>query len=145
MLNKTKVMAINISTIVLDAPVNKIWDALTQPSLVKQWQYGSDLITDWKAGHEIRFRNEWEGQVFEQWGTVLEVIPNEKIKYSLFFPRPGLEDKPDNYFIMSYILSEENEKIKLEIHQEDNRPGAIQEEPQGEENPILQSLKSLVE
>ena len=138
-------MAINISTIVLDAPVNKIWDALTQPSLVKQWQYGSDLITDWKAGSEIRFRNEWEGQVFEQWGTVLEVIPNEKIKYSLFFPRPGLEDKPENYFIMSYILSEENGKIKLEIHQEDNRPGAIQEEPQGKENPILQSLKLLVE
>ena len=138
-------MAINISTIVLDAPINKIWDTLTQSSLVKQWQYGSDLITDWKAGSEIRFRNEWEGQVFEQWGTVLEVIPNEKIKYSLFFPRPGLEDKPENYFIMSYILSEENGKIKLEIHQEDNRPGAIQEEPQGEENPILQSLKSLVE
>jgi len=138
-------MVTNISTIVLNAPIEKVWNALTQPALVKQWQYGSDLITDWIVGNEIRFRNEWEGQVFEQWGTVLEVIPNQKIKYSLFFPRPELEDKPENYFIMSYILSEENQKVKLEILQEDNRPGAIQEEPQGEENPILQGLKALIE
>ncbi len=138
-------MAKNISTIVLDSPIEKVWNALTQPTLVKQWQYGSDLITDWIVGNEIRFRNEWGGQVFEQWGTVLEVIPNQKIKYSLFFPRPELEDKPENYFIMSYILTEENQKVKLEILQEDNRPGAIQEEPQGEENPILQGLKALIE
>ncbi|KFF07538.1 SRPBCC family protein [Flavobacterium reichenbachii] len=138
-------MATNISTIVLNAPVQKVWNALTQPELVKQWQYGSELLTDWKIDHEIRFRNEWEGQVFEQWGTVLEVIPNQKIKYSLFFPRPGLEDKPENYFIMSYLLSEENQKTKLEIIQEDNRPGAVQEKPQDEENPILQALKTVVE
>lgn len=138
-------MATNISTIVLNAPVEKVWNALTQPALVKQWQYGSDLITDWKVGNEIRFRNEWEGQVFEQWGTVLEVVPNQKIRYSLFFPRPGLEDKPENYFIMSYVLSLENQKTELQIVHEDNRPGAVQEEPQGEENPILQGLKAIIE
>ena len=138
-------MATNISEIVLNAPVEKVWNALTQPELVKKWQYGSELITDWKIGSEIRFRNEWEGQIFEQWGKVLEVVPNQQVKYSLFFPRPELEDKLENYFIMSYILSEENQKTKLEIIQEDNRPGAVQEEPQGEENPILQALKNLIE
>jgi len=138
-------MATNISTIVLNAPAEKVWNALTQPELVKQWQYGSDLLTTWKTGSEIRFRNEWDGQVFEQWGTVLEVVLNQKIKYSLFFPRPGLEDKPENYFIMNYVLTEENQKTKLEIIQEDNRQGAVQEEPQGEENPILQGLKTIIE
>jgi hypothetical protein len=56
-----------------------------------------------------------------------------------------LEDKPENYFIMSYILTSENGKTKLEIIQEDNRPTAVQEEPQGEENPVLKSLKELAE
>ncbi|RXM45238.1 SRPBCC family protein [Flavobacterium sp. YO64] len=138
-------MATNISTTILNASIEKVWNALTKPDLVKQWQYGSELIADWKTGNEIRFRNEWEGQVFEQWGSILEIVPNQKIKYSLFFPRPELEDKPENYFIMSYILSEESNKVKLQIIQEDNRPGAVQEEPQGDENPILQSLKTLVE
>ena len=138
-------MVKNISSIKLNAPINKIWDALTKPELIKQWQYGSDLITDWKVDSKIRFRTEWEGQIFEQWGKILEIIPQKLIRYSLFAPRPDLEDKPENYFVMNYILSEEKNCIKLDIIQEDDRPGAVQEAPQGEENPVLSTLKTLIE
>lgn len=138
-------MARNISTLHINAPVESVWNALTKPELVKQWQYGSDLITDWKVGSEIRFRNQWEDKVFEQWGKIIEVNPHTLIQYSLFFPRPGVEDKPEHYFIMSYVLTEENQSVRLEIIKEDNRPEAIQEEPQGEENPILKGLKTLIE
>ena len=138
-------MATNISTIKIKASSKKVWDALTNPALVKQWQYGSDLITDWKIGNEIRFKTEWEGKVFEQWGKVLDIRPDELVKYSLFAPRPGLEDKPENYFVMSYVLKNENDHIQLDIIQEDNRPGAVQEVSKGEENPLLNSLKTLAE
>jgi uncharacterized protein YndB with AHSA1/START domain len=138
-------MATNISIIHFEASIEKVWAALTEPLLVKKWQYGSDLITDWKVDSIIRFRTEWEGKVFEQWGEILEVIPHKVIKYSLFAPRPDLEDKPENYFTMAYLLTKENDQIKLEIIQEDNRKGAVQAEPQGEENPILKILKSIVE
>jgi len=138
-------MAKNISTIKLNASINRIWDVLTKPEFVKQWQYGSDLFTDWKVNSEIRFRAEWQGQVFEQWGKIIEIVPYKLIKYSLFAPRPDLEDKPENYFVMNYILNEEKNYIRLDIIQEDNRPGAVQEEPQGEENPILSALKALIE
>jgi uncharacterized protein YndB with AHSA1/START domain len=137
-------MAINISTITLNAAPSKVWEALTKPELVKLWQYGSDLITTWQVGSEIRFRTEWQGTVFEQWGTILEFKPYEIIKYSLFAPRPGLVDNPENYFFMSYILSKSNDNTKLIIKHEDYRPNAKQEEPQGEENPILQALKSVL-
>lgn len=138
-------MATNISSLIINAPVQKVWDALTKPELVKQWQFGSTLITSWQPGDEIRFRAEWKSQVFEQWGKVLEVVPFQRIRYSLFAPRPGLEDKPENYFEMSYLLSEDDGHVRLDIIQGDNRPGAIQEEPQGEENAMLKTLKSLVE
>ena len=138
-------MAKNISTIRLNATRSKVWDTLTNPELLKLWQYGSDLITTWEIGSGIKFRTEWEGKIFEQWGQVLEMRPDELIKYSLFAPRPDLEDKPENYFIMSYVLITENGQTKLEIIQEDNRPNAVQEEPQGDENPILQSLKKIAE
>lgn len=138
-------MATNISTIKLNASPDKVWEALTIPEKVKLWQFGSDLITTWEVGSSIEFITEWEGQIFKQWGTILEMKPNKIIKYSLFAPRPGLEDKPENYFIMNYVLTSENGQTKLEIIQEDNRPNAVQEEPQGEENPILQSLKNIVE
>ncbi len=144
-LKKIKIMATNISTISIDATKSKVWDTLTKPELVKLWQYGSELVTNWELGSGIRFRTEWEGKVFEQWGKILEVRPTELLKYSLFAPRPDLEDKPENYFIMSYILTAENDQTKLEIIQEDNRPGAVQEEPQGEENPVLKMLKEIAE
>lgn len=138
-------MARNISRITINAPIDKVWNTLTQPALVKQWQYGSDVITDWNAGSDIRFRTEWEGTVFEQWGKILEVRNNELIKYSLFAPRPDLEDKPENYFIMHYVLTPENGQTKLEIIQEDNRANAVQEPEQGEENPVLQALRNVAE
>lgn len=138
-------MATNISTLTINAPAQKVWDTLTKPELVKQWQYGSDLITTWEPDSPIRYRTAWEDKVFEQWGTVLDVQPGKLVKYNLFAPRPGLEDKPEHYFIMNYVLTAMNGYTKLEIIQEDNRPGAKQEPPQGEENPVLQMLKKIAE
>ncbi len=125
-------MATNISTIKLNTSLDKVLETLTSPVKVKLWQFGSDLITTWEVGSNIEFITEWEGQIFKQWGKVLEIKPNELLKYSLFAPRPDLEDKPENYFVMNYVLTSENGQTKLEIIQEDNRPNAVQEEPQGE-------------
>ena len=72
-------MATNISTIRLNATKSKVWDTLTNPELVKLWQYGSDLQTSWKIGTPIKFRTEWEDKVFEQWGRILEIRQNELI------------------------------------------------------------------
>lgn len=138
-------MAKKTSTLKINASKQRVWDTLTKPELVKQWQYGSDLITTWQVGSPIRFRSEWQGKVFEQWGTVLKVQSNETIEYSLFAPRPDLEDKPENYFKMIYTLTSDNGDTRLEIVQEDHRPNAIQEEEAGEENPILQLLKKIAE
>ncbi|WP_300603604.1 SRPBCC family protein [Niabella sp.] len=138
-------MITNISKITIDAPPQKVWDALTLPELVKQWQYGSELKTDWKTGSSIRFTSKWQDQVFEQWGTVLDVQPYQQIIYNLFAPRPDLEDRPEHYFIMRYLLTEKDGGTELEIQQLDDRPGARQEPPQGAENPILQTLKKVAE
>ena len=138
-------MATNISKLKINAPAYKVWEALVNPEIIKKWQYGSDLITDWKEGSSIRFKSEWEGQIFEQWGTVLEIEQNKKLKYNLFAPRPDLEDKPENYFEMEYKLTKKGDTTLLEIIQEDNRPGAKQEKIQGEENPVLKNLKEIIE
>jgi len=138
-------MVTNVSSITINATLQRVWDTLTQAELVKLWQYGSDLQTSWEVGSKIRFVTEWEGKIFEQWGTVLEFTPTSKLRYSLFAPRPDLEDKPENYFEMIYILTADNGQTKLEIIQEDNRPDAVQEDEQGEENPILVMLKQIAE
>ena len=135
-------MATHIADILINAPTNRVFNALTKPELIKLWQYNREVITDWKAGNEIRFKTEAAGQVLEQWGTVLEVKTNEMIKYNLFTPRPDLDDKIENYCVTSYLLTEDNGQTKVEIIQEDNRPSGFTPLTL---KPILASLKKIVE
>lgn len=128
------------------APARKVWLALTVPHLVKQWQYGSDLLTTWEPGTPIIFRNEWDGHTFEQKGTVLEVTPESRVRYSLFFPRPDLQDIPENYFFMTYELTQRGDATSVLIRQEDPRPTPPDESAGGEDGPdVLSHLKELVE
>ena len=134
------------SIVKIRAPASKVWLALTAPDLVKQWQYGSDLLTTWEPGTPIVFRNEWNGQVFEQKGTVLEFIQGSRLKYSLFFPSPGVQDIPENYFFMTYELNESGGFTSLLFRQEDPRPTQPDAAAAAEEGPdVLSDLKKLVE
>lgn len=135
----------SISKITIHATAFQVWQALTQPELVKKWQYGSDLNTDWQIGSPILFRNEWDGNVYEQKGIVLAVKPYQLIQYTLFAPRPGLEDKPENYFTMTYSLEEIDGKTMLTITQDDPREQVQQEQAEESDNGILVGLKKLVE
>jgi uncharacterized protein YndB with AHSA1/START domain len=134
------------STVNILAPARKVWLALTVPDLVKQWQYGSDLLTTWEPGTPIAFRSEWNGQTFEQKGTVIEFTPESRLKYSLLFPRPDLPDSPEQCFFMTYELIESGGSTSVLFRQEDPRPSSPNESSGEEEGPdVLSSLKELVE
>ncbi len=135
----------SISKITMNASALQVWTALTAPELVKQWQYGTDLTTDWIIGGPILFRNQWEGNVYEQKGTILAIEPYQRIQYTLFAPRPGLEEKPENYFTMTYSLDEVDGKTTLTITQDDPRGQPVQEPAEESDHGILDGLKKLVE
>jgi uncharacterized protein YndB with AHSA1/START domain len=119
------------SIVKINAPARKVWLAVTVPDLVKQWQYGSDLLTTWEVGTPIIFRNEWNGRVFEQKGNVLEFLPESRLKH---------------YFFMTYELTESEEVTSLLVRQEDPRPSPPNESTGGDEGPdVLSCLKELVE
>ena len=126
---------------------DKAWAALTRPELVVKWQYGSALTTTWEVGSRIVFRAEWEGQVFEQWGEVLEYLEPVRIRYRLFAPRPDVADSPENYFEMVYTLEPREGGTLVTISQHDPRPLAGEPEAAtpDDANPVLQALKSVAE
>ena len=138
-------MRVSKSSIHIEASRETVWSVVTEPAYVKQWQYGSDLQVVWSVGSPIRFTNEWQGQTFEQWGTVVLVDAPNRLAYSLFAPRPDLEDKPENYFTMTYILDGDEGATTLTILQEDPRPGAEATVEDEEDNPVLAALKTLAE
>lgn len=131
----------------VEAPRETVWRVVTEPGYVRQWQYGSTLDTDWSVGTPIRFSSEWQGEHFEQWGTVLSFERPARLSYTLFAPRPGLEDRPENYFTMTYELTDEGGATTLTFVHEDPRPttGEVEEETSGEENPVLLAVQALAE
>ena len=133
------------SIVEIRAPASKVWRALTEPELVKQWQYGSDLLSTWQPGSPITFRNEWNGQVFEQMGTVLEFSPASRVRYSLFFPRDGLQDTPENRFFMTYELTESDGSTSVVFRQEAPRPSPADASSSEDGPDVLSALKELVE
>ena len=84
----------------------KVWQGLTTPSIIKEYLYGTETVTDWKVGNEIVFQGEYEGHKYRDHGIVLEYLLNEKIAYSYWSGFSGLEDKPENYSTVVYSLKD---------------------------------------
>lgn len=130
--------------IIIKASTQKVFEALTKPELIKLWQYGRVVTTDWQVGGPIGFSSELAGDVepLEQWGTILDIRPNEFIKYCFFSPRDDLEDKPENYCVTSYSLVDEKGQTKVELVHRDDRPNGF---APATLKPILVGLKRIAE
>jgi uncharacterized protein YndB with AHSA1/START domain len=99
------------------APIERVWESLTNPVLVKQYFFGSDLVTTWQPNTPILFRGEWEGTPYEDKGIVLAFEPHKMLKYSYHSSWSDLEDRPENYQIITYRVKAKGEKTQLILTQ----------------------------
>ncbi len=130
---------------VINAPVSAVWEALTNPEIIKHYFFGTDTITDWKVGGPLRFKGEWEGKKYEDKGTVLKFEPNKMLQYNYWSSMSGIEDKPENYVRITYFLSKEKEKTLLTISQENIPDEKTKEHSEQNWKKVLNNLKNLLE
>ncbi len=104
--------------IIFNADVAEVWKGLTDPEIVKQYFYGTNLKSDFKKGSSITFSGEWEGKTYTDGGMILEIEEPFLLKYTYWSSMSGLEDIPENYAGITYRLSESNGKTTLQIIQE---------------------------
>jgi uncharacterized protein YndB with AHSA1/START domain len=97
----------------INAESSKVWSVLTNPEIIKEYLFGTETITDWKVGSEIIFQGEYNGLKYQDKGVVHENILNELLSYSYWSGFSGLEDKPENYSLVTYSLTYSNNKTKL--------------------------------
>jgi uncharacterized protein YndB with AHSA1/START domain len=135
-----------VATVTINAPQTEVWDALTNPTKVKQYMHGTNLSSDWKVGGPITWKGEWKGSSYEDKGEVLEVEAPRLLKYTHWSPLGGSEDKPENYHTVKCELGEEGGKTILTLTQDNN---ATQEEADGMAKnnwgPMLEGLKQTAE
>lgn len=128
----------------INAPVEKVWDALTNPAVVKQYFFGSDLETDWQVGSPIYFKGEYEGKYYQDKGTVLEFVPNKQLAYSYLSDWTNMEDVPESYLLVKYEVEEADGKTILRINQT-NYDAEKAEHSEASWGTVIDGLKKLVE
>lgn len=106
------------ATFTIKAPVEKVWDALINPEMTKQYMFGCVPITDWKIGSQIIWKGEADG-VGYVFGKILKFEPNKLLSTTTFNPYDGYPDIPENYLTGEYALSSENNETILNITQWD--------------------------
>ena len=129
----------------IHAPVSRVWDALTNPETIKKYFFGTDTHTNWKVGSTIRFTGEWEGKSYVDKGTVLDFRKNELIKYSYWSSISGIEDKPENYAIITYLLNGTDNNVSLTVIQENIPDEKMREHSEQNWKKVLEGLKKVVE
>ncbi|MEP7373940.1 MAG: SRPBCC family protein [Chitinophagaceae bacterium] len=129
----------------INAPTERVWEALTTPSIIKQYFFGTTAVSDWKAGSPLIFRGEWEGKKYEDKGTILETIPEKLFRYTYWGSMSGIEDKPENYATITYSLEDRNEYTGLTITQENIPDEKMKEHSEKNWNKVLNNLKQLLE
>ena len=132
--------------VVIDAPAGKVWEALTRPELISRYLFGTKTETTWQVGSPLRFRGEWEGKTYEDKGTILANEPNKRLKYDYWSSMSGMEDKPENYMTVEFILSPASEeRTRLELVQGNIKDEQSRDHSMDNWKHVLAELKNVAE
>lgn len=133
------------TSISIHATPAQVWEALVDPSFIRQYFHGTETTTDWKLGSPITFKGEWQGKPYLDKGTILEINPERVLSYSFWSSMSGSEDFDDNYAHITYHLSNYDDNTILIINQDNI--DSEEEVIKIEENwmNISKSIKHLVE
>ena len=92
----------------LNAPVAKVWKALTDVEEMRQWYFDLKEFKP-QVGFEFEFVVEHEGNTYHHLCRVTEVIPPKKIAYTWRY-----KGEPGNSLV-TFELSAEGDKTRLKL------------------------------
>lgn len=129
----------------IDAPPEKVWRALTNPRLVKQWFLGADTETDWRVGSPLVQRGVWRGRPTNEKGRVLESERGKRLVHTHWSAASGLPDRPENYRVIRYDLAAVGEGTELTFAEENIPNEAARQRAEETWQRLLAGLKAISE
>jgi uncharacterized protein (TIGR02246 family) len=133
------------ASITINAPIDKVWDALINPDKIKHYMFGTNAVSDWKEGSPIIWKGEWEGKKYEDRGVIFKLEPGHRIQYSHFSPLTGLPDLPENYHIVTIELSGKGKQTLVFLLQDNNATEEAREHSEKNWKMMLGGLKTFLE
>ena len=129
----------------INAPIAKVWNALVNPEMIKQYMFGTNAVSDWEEGAPIVWKGEWEGKPYEDKGVILKMKPEHLLQYSHFSPLSGQADTPENYHTVTIELFPSNAGTNVTLSQDNNATEEEREHSEQNWGMMLTSLKKYLE
>jgi uncharacterized protein YndB with AHSA1/START domain len=127
------------------APSKKVWDALVNSGIIRQYMFNTNAISDWKEGSSITWKGEWQGKPYIDKGVILRIEPERLLRYSHFSPLSGLPDTPENYHTITIELSGESGFTQVSLSQDNNLTAQARDHSEKNWEMVLAGLKRVVE
>lgn len=133
------------ASITIYAPATTVWDALVNPKVIKQYMFGTDVISEWKEGGSIVWKGMWQKRSYEDRGVILKLEPRSTLQYSHFSPLSGLPDLPENYHTVTIRLTHKANQTRLSLAQDNNPTEEARDHSKKNWEMMLTNLKKVVE
>jgi len=133
------------TSITIDAPTTDVWKAITTPATVKEYLMGTTVTSDWKEGSAISYEGEYNGKKYHDKGIIKKFEPNKLFQSTYWSSAGGKEDKPENYNLVTYELSENGGKTNVTLTQDNVLSEKEKEHVTGNWAMVLKKLKEVVE
>jgi uncharacterized protein YndB with AHSA1/START domain len=129
----------------IDAPGERVWEALVNPDAIQQYMFGTHVVSDWREGSPILWKGEWHGKPYEDKGVILKLKPGHILQYSHFSPLSGQPDKPENYHSVTIEITANGSRTQVSLAQDNNANNEERNHSQKNWEMMLASLKKYVE
>lgn len=129
----------------INAPLERVWDALVNPAAIKQYMFGTTVITDWREGGSIIWKGEWQGKAYEDRGKILQVKPGKVLQYSHFSPLAGQPDTPENHHTVTVKLSRVENFTQVALTQDNNSTDEARQHSEKNWGIALTAMKKFLE
>jgi uncharacterized protein YndB with AHSA1/START domain len=106
-------------TIEINAPVAKVWQAITDPALISKWWFETpiDVKTTWQPGNDIVFTGIWYGAPYKDKGIVLAFEAEKQLKFNYLSHIANLPDVTENYTVIGFDLTPSGNQTILTLTQ----------------------------
>jgi uncharacterized protein YndB with AHSA1/START domain len=134
----------------INAPIERVWDALVNPDMTARYMFGCRVASDWKTGSRVDWIGIADGKdVTYVTGELIAFEPHNRLIYSVIDPFATYPQTAENHLVVTCELSEEDGVTTLSVSQGDYTKVAEGEKRYGHGpdgwHQLLGTIKGLIE
>ena len=133
------------TSIKIEATPAQVWKALTTPELIQKYLFGTHVSSDWKEGSTITYSGEYDGKKYQDKGIIKKLVPEKMLQSTYWSSAGGKKDKPENYNLVTYQLTESGHETRVTLSQENISTEKEKKHVTENWNMVLKKLKEVVE